>query len=150
MSGHRGQEPIQNPPILLGKGSFKLRLDSLQLARPGRLPLGSQGSQGGPHDPSIGGIVDPLDQALRLQPIHELRHVGPDAGEPPCQLAQGKWLAGLRQLREDAELGQGEPDRPQGVLEARLDRRGGLEEGEHAELFVARGHGPRVFANKIH
>src|SRR5690606_547391 len=78
-----------------------------RVAKPGTLVTGrsSRARKHGQARPAIGGIGEPLDEPIGLEPIDKLRDVRLHARQSFGQLPQGKRLAGLAQRRQGRELG---------------------------------------------
>src|SRR5688500_7360806 len=82
-----GQSPAQSRAVDSSQRGLEPVLDQFHLSRSCSLPLFAERSEGRAHDASVCGIVDPTDEAIGLQPIHELRHVRPHAAGTGGELA---------------------------------------------------------------
>ena len=66
-------------------------------------------------------VIDSLHQSVELQPIGELRDVGPHTAEGASELAQGHRSARLHKRVERLILGRREGDRLEYCLQTLLD-----------------------------
>ncbi len=88
-------------------------------------------------------IGHPAHEAIGLEPVDELRDVGPPATVPLSELRERERLGGQHEVPERSELGEREARRGERPLGARFDgsRRVEEEEGEGAPARgIAVGH----------
>src|SRR5687768_10785541 len=136
---HTGQHPGEGGTVAWRDGAGELVLYALHRARACCRALLPEARDRGAYAAAIRRIIDTAHQAIGLEAIDELRHVGSDAALARGELTQRQRLAGGGELGDHAVLRHGQSDLAQRALEPMLERVRRLEEGEHHRVGFAGG-----------
>src|SRR5207302_1980629 len=100
----RRQNALERAMVDSRKRLRELRLYFLDLPRTRGIALLAKRGHGGPHCAAILGIFHAAHEPVRLETVHELRHVRAHAGHFRSAFAQAQGLAFLDQVREGAKF----------------------------------------------
>ena len=133
------QQPSKRYPILLVNVRREIPMQLVELFGSGRVLHSSRLRNRRLHNSSVGRVIDPMNQALGFQPIHQLSHVRANATQSVCQLAQRQRPAIRHQSAQDGELRRRQSCLLQRGLNAIFERMCGMQQRENRRVGLASG-----------
>lgn len=127
----RRKRALQRTVVHAGQSLGQLGLHFRHFLRACRLAFRPESRYCGSYRPAVVRIFDAQYQAVRLEPVHELRDVGAHAGHFLGAFAQIKRLACFHEMRQRPELRKRQPNPRQSFIQALLDGTPGVYDGEH-------------------